>query len=57
MGKLGHNLMYKPALTDIGIIKTVRIMDFVPGDFSSAEESIGVLLYTVHTALTVPDQR
>ena len=31
MGKLGHNLMDKPALTEIGIIKIVQIMDFVPG--------------------------
>jgi len=36
--------MYKPALTEIGIIKAVQIMDFVPGDSSSSGESIGVLL-------------
>jgi len=44
MSKLGHKLMYKPALTEIGIIKTVQIMYFVPGNSSSAGESIGVLL-------------
>jgi len=44
MGKLGPNLLYKPALTEIGIVKTVQIMDFVPGDSSSEGGSIGVLL-------------
>ena len=44
MGELGHKLMYKPALTEIGVIKTVQIMYFVPGNSSSAGESIGVLL-------------
>ena len=44
MGQLWHNLMHKPALTEFGILKTVQIMDFVPGHSSSAGESIGVLL-------------
>jgi len=44
MGKLGHNLKYKPALTGMAIIKTVKIMDFISGNSSSAGDSNGVLL-------------
>jgi len=36
MAKLRHNPMYKPALTEISIIKTVQIMDFILGNSSSA---------------------